>query len=174
MAKLTENKIGVLAYAVHVDGEQVAHIDENDPVEYFHGGGNIVPGLEKALEGKEAGDTFDVTVPPEEAYGEYDDDNMIEVLKADFGYEDMKEDLEVGTEVELMDEDDEILEGVIHEIGDEVVVVDLNPPHAGKTIRYVGKVMDVRDATEEEIEWGFPESLLDELYGVDEWEEDEL
>ncbi len=174
MAKLAENKIGVLAYAVHVDGEEVAYVDAEDPVEYFHGGGNIVPGLENALEGKEAGDEFDVTVPPEEGYGDYDDEAIMEVSKVDFGYDEVADEISVGTEVELMDEDEEIFEGIIKEIHDDVVVVDLNPPHAGKTIRYVGKVLDVREATEEEIEWGFPESLLDDLYGEDEWDEDDL
>ncbi|MEO1289476.1 MAG: FKBP-type peptidyl-prolyl cis-trans isomerase, partial [Chloroflexota bacterium] len=69
---LSENKIGAIAYDIYVDGELLETVNEEQAIEYMHGWDNIVPGLEAALEGKSAGDEFDVTVPPEQAYGDYD------------------------------------------------------------------------------------------------------
>lgn len=169
---LKENKIGAIAYEIYVDGELLETVNDDQAIEYMHGWDNIVPGLEKALEGKAAGDTFDVTVAPEEAYGEYDKDLIEEIPAVDFDFDDEGGQLEAGLEVEMMDEDGEILEGTVLGIEGDFVQVDMNPPLAGKTIRYAGKVLNVREPSEEELDWGFPESLLEEMFG-DEDEGDE-
>jgi len=173
MSTLTENKIGAIAYEIYVDGELLETVTEDSAIEYMHGGDNIVPGLEKALEGKKAGDTFDVTVAPEDAYGEYDNDLIEEIPVEDFAFDEEGAELEAGLEVEMMDEDGDIIEGTILGVEGDFVLVDLNPPLAGKTIRYAGKVLNVREPNEEELEWGFPESLLDEMFGEDDDFEDE-
>lgn len=170
---LTENKIGAIAYDIFVEGELLETVDEENAIEYMHGWDNIVPGLEKALAGKKAGDTFDVTVSPVDAYGEYDNDMIEEIPSADFEFDEEGVDLEPGLEVEMMDEDGEIIEGTILGIEGDMVLVDMNPPLAGKTIRYAGKILNVREASEEEIDWGFPESLLDEMFGDEDDEDDE-
>ena len=91
---LTENKIGAIAYEIYVDGELLETVNDEQAIEYMHGWDNIVPGLENALAGKKAGDTFDVTVSPEEAYGEYDNDLIEEIPAADFDFdEDIAEEL---------------------------------------------------------------------------------
>ncbi|MEM9952122.1 MAG: FKBP-type peptidyl-prolyl cis-trans isomerase [Chloroflexota bacterium] len=162
---LSENKIGAIAYDIYVDGELLETVNEEQAIEYMHGWDNIVPGLEAALEGKSTGDEFDVTVPPEQAYGDYDEDLIEEIPAEDFAFDDADGELEVGLEVEMMDEDGEIIEGTIVGVEDGMVLVDLNPPLAGKTIRYAGRVLNVREPSEEELDWGFPESLLDELFG---------
>lgn len=165
---LTEDKVGVLAFTIYVDGVEKDTVTRDEPMEYLHGAENIVPGLEKALAGKSAGYKFDVTVKPEDGYGEYDDEAMIEVDLDEFDEEGTTP--EIGLEVEMLDEDGEIIEGRIMSVADGVVTVDLNHELAGKTVRYVGEVVEVREATEEELEWGFPESLLDEMFD----EEDEF
>jgi FKBP-type peptidyl-prolyl cis-trans isomerase SlyD len=162
---LTEDKVGVLAFTIYVDGVEKDTVTKEDPMEYLHGAENIVPGLEKALDGKSVGYKFDVTVLPTDGYGEYDDEAMIEVDLAEFDDEGTAP--EIGLEVEMLDEDGEIIEGRIMSVEDGVVIVDLNHELAGKTVRYVGEVVNVREATEEELEWGFPESLLDEMLDED-------
>ena len=164
---LSENKIGAIAYKIYVDGELLETVREEDAIEYMHGWDNIVPGLEKALEGKQAGESFDVTVPPEDAYGEYDNDLIEEIPVEDFEFDEADAKLEPGLEVEMMDEEGDIIEGTILGLEGDYVLVDMNPPLAGKTIRYAGVVLNVREASEEELEWGFPESLLDEMFGED-------
>lgn len=172
---LKDKLIGKLAYDIFTieDGqeEKIESVPEDDAIEYLHGFENIVPGLEKALAGKAVGDSFDVTVPPEEAYGDYDEDLLQELPKADFAFEEEELELEIDMEVEMMDDEGEIIEGVIAEILDDSVIVDLNPPLAGYTIRYVGKIVGIREATEEELEWGYPESLLDALFGEDDFDD---
>jgi FKBP-type peptidyl-prolyl cis-trans isomerase SlyD len=170
---IAKDKVGALAYEIWVDGELLETVTAENAIEYLHGGDNIVPGLEKALEGKSAGGSFDVTVPPEEGYGDYDEELIEEISRADFDFEEEEAQLEIGIEVEMLDEDGDIIEGTIVGMEDDVVLVDINPPLAGKTIRYAGEILSVRDATEEEIEWGFPESLLEELFGDDDWDEDD-
>lgn len=174
---LTDNMIGKLAFDIFTieDGqeEKVESVSEADAFEYLHGYDNIVPGLEKALAGKGVGDTFDVVVPPEEAYGDYDDDLLEEVPYEDFNFDEEAVKLEVDMEVEMLTEEGDIVEGTIIELKPEAVVVDLNPPLAGMTLRYVGTVVSIREATEEEREWGYPESLLDELFGDEDFDEDD-
>jgi FKBP-type peptidyl-prolyl cis-trans isomerase SlyD len=169
-----EDKVGTLSYEIWVDGELLETVSVESAIEYLHGWDNIVPGLEKALEGKTAGDKFDVTVSPEAGYGEYDDELIDEIPRVDFDFEEEDVQLEIGMEVEMMDEDGDIVEGTVIGMEDDMVTVDMNPPLAGKTIRYVGEVISVREATEEELEWGFPESLMEELFGEeDDWDEEE-
>jgi FKBP-type peptidyl-prolyl cis-trans isomerase SlyD len=165
---LSENKVGAIAYEIHVDGKLLETVPEDDAIEYLHGRDNIVPGLEKALEGKAAGDVFDVTVAPEDAYGDYDEDLIEEIPMDEFDFDETDSELEIGMEVEMLDDDGEIVEGTIVGFQDDSVLVDMNPPLAGKTIRYAGRVLEVREATEEELEWGFPESLLEDMFGDDE------
>lgn len=167
---LKDGVIGGLAYSISVDGEVVEEVTADDPFEYLHGASNIVPGLEAALAGKEVGDVFDVTLAPEEAFGERDDDDILEVERDAF---DEEGEPEVGDEVEMMDEDGDFLDGLIIDVRPNTIVVDLNHPLAGKTVRYAGTVVDIRDATAEELEWGWPESTLDEMFGEDEFDEDE-
>ncbi len=171
--RLTENKVGAIAYSIYVEGELVETVVAEDPIEYLHGYENIVPGLEAALAGKQAGDQFDVTLAPADAYGDYDEEQVQEIPIDEFDFDEEDATLEVGMEIEMMDEDGDIIEGVILEVRGDSVVVDLNPPLAGKTVRYAGHVLGGRDATEEELEWGFPESLLNDMFGEDDWDEDD-
>lgn len=165
---LTENTVGLIAYTLTVDGQVVEVIEANEPIEYLHGAENIVIGLEKALTNKHAGDKFSVTVQPDEGYGNYDPEDHDDVPREEF--EELGE-LEIGMEMDVMDEDGEYIEAVITEITDEYVRLDFNPALAGKVLHYDVEVVDVRPATEEEIEMGLPASLIDELYG--EYDEDE-
>lgn len=182
--RLTEDKVGKLTYSIYVieNGEETLlesvglgdhDHDHDDGLEYLHGWENIVPGLEKALEGKEAGYKFDLVLQPDDAYGDYDPDMVEEIPRDEFEFDEQDVELKEGMEIEMMDEDGDIIEGTVLEIKNDVVRVDLNPPLAGKTVRYKGQLISVRDATEEELDWGFPSSLMDELFGADDDDGDE-
>jgi len=166
--RLKNDMVGMLAYTLVVDGEVVETVDRAAPIEYLHGAQNIVEGLETALEGKQAGDTFEVTVEPEQGYGEYLEEDIETVPAEEF--EDLGE-LEVGMELEMVDEDGDIVEAIVMEITPTEVVLDFNPPLAGKTLHYTVEVVGVREATDEELEMGLPKSLIDEMF--DDVEEDE-
>jgi FKBP-type peptidyl-prolyl cis-trans isomerase SlyD len=123
--------------------------DGGEPIRYVHGYGMLVPGLEAALVGLRNGDQRDVLVPADAGYGEYDDSLVLEIER------DQLPDpraVQVGDEFVAESPDgDEIAMNVV-EVHDDRVLVDANHPLAGMTLRYNVKVVDVRPATEAEIE----------------------
>ncbi|MCC6458613.1 MAG: peptidylprolyl isomerase [Caldilineaceae bacterium] len=141
-----------LEYTLQIEDEMVESTDEEGPIEFLQGYGEIIPGLEAALYGMQIGQEKDVTVDPEDGYGEYDGEAFEEVPLEIFP-EDM--DLSLGMPVELYDEDaDETVEGFIAEIRTDTVMVDLNHPLAGETLNFHVKVVGLRPATPEELEHG--------------------
>jgi FKBP-type peptidyl-prolyl cis-trans isomerase SlyD len=139
-------------YRLHLgDGKIIDESDPGDPLVYLHGYEEIVPGLEKALEGKKTGESLKVQVSPEEGYGEYDPDGVEEVARDEFP-SDME--LEAGGVVTAVDEDGDEVEFLVKELRDKTVVVDFNHPLAGKTLHFEVTVRDVRAATAEELEHG--------------------
>lgn len=167
---LKQDMVGTIAYTLTVEGSVVEVIETDDAVEYLHGADNLVPGLEAALEGKKAGDKFEVTIAPIDGYGEYDDDEIEEMDISEF--EDFGE-IKPGMEIELMDEDGDVFEATVLEVTGSTVRLDFNSPLAGKTLHYSVEVVDVRDATDEELDMGLPASLIDELYDDVDDEDDE-
>lgn len=129
------------------DGEVLDDSSANggEPIRYVHGYGMLVPGLEKRLTGLEKGQTAEIVVPPEEAYGLHDAELVFSIDKSD------APDAAEGDELVL--EDDEGDEAVAHvvEVKGDDLLVDGNHPLAGLTLRYRVHVRDVREATAEEI-----------------------
>jgi len=159
MTKITDGLVVSLNYVLTVDGETLAQTDADDPMEYLHGAEEILPGLERALDGKQVGDKFSVTLQPEDAYGDYDEDDVEEIDRADIPNVD---ELEVGMVVEVEDEDGYAYMAQVREIGAKVVTLDFNPPLAGKTLTYDVEVVGLREATAEELEHGHSHGDEDE------------
>ncbi|PYE53539.1 FKBP-type peptidyl-prolyl cis-trans isomerase [Deinococcus yavapaiensis] len=147
--RITQNKVVELDYVLRVGGEVVDQSDPDEPLAYLHGHNNIIPGLERALEGKSVGDSFQVTVPPEEGYGERDEEN-VQILPR----EDFEDDVEVGASYFAQSEDGSITPLTVVEVLPEGVKVDFNPPLAGETLDFQVTVRTIRDATPEELERG--------------------
>ncbi len=142
----------VLGYTLRdVDDEvlDTSAAQDGEPIVYIHGYGMLVPGLEKALSGLAVGDEREVVVPPEEGFGERDEELVLEIERSEVP---RPEAVEVGDEfVAESPEGDEAVMRVIEVKGD-AVVLDGNHPLAGQTLRYSVVVREVRPATEEEIE----------------------
>jgi FKBP-type peptidyl-prolyl cis-trans isomerase SlyD len=120
-----------------------------EPIEYVHGYGMLVPGLEAALAGLRAGDEREVIVPSEAGYGDRDEDLVLEIERSHFPDPSA---VHVGDEfVAESPEGDEVAMRVVG-VREDVVVVDANHPLAGITLLYRVKVLSVRPATQEEIE----------------------
>ena len=122
---------------------------EREPLAILAGRGNIIPGLDKALEGREAGDTFSVDVPAAEAYGEKRDGLSQRIPKKHFG----AQKLEPGMQV-VLNTNFGPRAVTIQKVGMSVVDVDLNHPMAGRDLRFDIEIVDVREASPEEIEHG--------------------
>lgn len=167
---IEDNKVATVAYRLTVEGEIIDEATADDPLEYLHGAENIVPGLEKALTGKKVGDKLTVTLQPDEAYGEYNPEDVEKLDRAD-----LPEDIEVGIELLLEDEEGNFFEVVVTEINGDEVVVDFNYPLAGKVVTYDVEVLDIRDADDEEIAHGHPhgDDYDDEDYDDEDYDDED-
>ncbi len=130
-------------------GEELDSSIGGEPLLYLHGAGNIIPGLEAALVGKQAGDKLNVTIPPEQAYGLLDE-NMVQVVSKKM-FEGM--DVEVGMQFHA---DVSYGSGVITitAIDGDDVTIDGNHPLAGEHLNFDVEVVEVRPATADEIAHG--------------------
>ena len=124
--------------------------ERENPMVYLHGAGNIIPGLEKAMEGKAAGDQFEVTVAPAEAYGERNEGAIQRVPAKHFG-EGRR--LEPG-QLTILNTQQGPRQVTVLKVGRFNVDVDANHPLAGQSLTFDVEVTDVRDATEEEVSHG--------------------
>jgi FKBP-type peptidyl-prolyl cis-trans isomerase SlyD len=167
---IQDNMVVSLAYSLTADGEIIERATAEEPLDYLHGAENIVPGLEKALSGKTIGDRFTITLQPGEAYGEYDESDLETVAKDDIPD---VEQLEPGMVVVLEDEEGYIFDAIVREIDSNSVILDFNPPLAGKVITYDVEVLAIRDAEEEELAAGQPYGFDDEDYDDDDYEDDD-
>jgi FKBP-type peptidyl-prolyl cis-trans isomerase SlyD len=131
-------------------GEVIDASEASDPLIYLHGNDNIIAGLEKHLLGKKAGDAIDCVVPAKEGYGERDEALMFKVNKSEFGE---GASIETGMQFEAHGEDGAQIVTVMGIEGDEVTI-DANHPLAGAELHFTVKVVDVREATAEELEHG--------------------
>lgn len=150
--KITAGKVVSLDYRLQLDDGAI--VDESlpgDPFVYLHGTGQIVPGLERGLEGLVVGDERSVVVEAADGYGERQDDGMQEVPRSAFPKGVVPE---VGMQFEARSGDDESFPMVVREVRAESVIVDLNHPLAGKTLHFEVKVLGIRDATPAELAHG--------------------
>lgn len=121
----------------------------DEPLEYLHGHGNIIPGLEKALDGMQVGDKKKVDVPAAQGYGAYDPELRFEVERSAFG----KQAPEPGMTVQLQGGGRQMIARVL-QVGDEKVLLDANHPMAGQDLSFDVEITGTRAATAEEISHG--------------------
>ncbi|GAA5435270.1 FKBP-type peptidyl-prolyl cis-trans isomerase [Deinococcus aquaticus] len=150
---ITQDKVVELDYKLTVNGEIVDQSEPGEPLVYLHGHSNIIPGLEKQLEGKAAGESMSVTVQPEEGYGPRDEDNIDDLSREDF-----EDDIEVGQTYYAQAEDGSVIPFTVMAVEGDTVKVDFNPPLAGMVLDFDVTVLAVRDATSEELEHGHAHS----------------
>lgn len=133
------------------EGETLDTSDGREPLIYLHGAQNIIPGLENELTGKNVGDSFDVTIQPEEAYGTVNPELVQTVPHSAF---EGVEKVEPGMQFQARGDDGETQVITVTEVADSGVTVDGNHPLAGQVLNFSVRVEEIREATEEEIEHG--------------------
>lgn len=148
---IADKKVASFHYTLsNEQGERIETSRERQPMSYLHGARNIIPGLEKALAGKAAGEQFQVTIPPEEAYGERRADQVQRVPAKHF--RDARQ-LKPGRLVSIQTRRGPVQATVV-KVGRFNIDVDTNHPLAGQTLTFDVEVIEVRDATGAEIEHG--------------------
>lgn len=149
--QIGDQKVVTLHYTLTDNDGKVIDKSEDGSFAYLHGASNIIPGLEDALAGKSAGEEMSVAVSPEQAYGVRDESMLQQVPKNMF--EDTSQ-IAVGTQFHAQGPNGEMLVVTVMDVQEEHVVVDGNHPLAGVELNFDVKIIDVRDASEEEVEHG--------------------
>jgi len=157
--KITANKSVSAEYELYVDGETEGELElmekatSEQPLSFIYGVGMMLPKFEENLFGMSAGEKFDFTIEIEDAYGQFEDENVIELERSVFEV-DGKLDEEMvfeGNVVPLMDSEGHRINAQIVSVNDTHVKVDLNHPLAGETLHFKGSILEVREATEQEL-----------------------
>lgn len=149
--QIAKHKVVAIDYTLTgPDGAVLDSSDGREPLAYLHGAGNIIAGLETELEGKTKGDSLDVTVAPADGYGERNEALIQQVPRSMFEGVDK---IEPGMRFNAMS-DAGPRAVVVAAVDDDGITIDGNHPLAGMELRFAGTVMDVREATEEELEHG--------------------
>lgn len=141
-----DSVVGIDYRLTVADGTEVDTTADRGPMQYLHGHNNIIPGLERELEGKTVGDAIDVTIGPEGGYGVHDAERVVQVRREQLGFEP-----EVGAVVSARLPDGREQHLMIAEVENEFVTLDGNHPLAGQTLRFEVSVTSIREATDEEI-----------------------
>ncbi|SUD89855.1 FKBP-type peptidyl-prolyl cis-trans isomerase [Psychrobacter phenylpyruvicus] len=137
-------------YILKDESGNVIDQSQGEPLAYLHGHNNIIPGLEKELEGKSAGDSLTAVIEPADAYGEYQEQAVQQVPRANFqGVDNIQPGMQFQSEAE-----GQVMLVTVTEVNDDTVTVDANHPLAGKKLSFDVEIIEVRAATEDELNHG--------------------
>ncbi len=151
--EIAKNTVALIEYTLTDDsGEVLDTSKDRGPLGYVHGVGSLIPGLETELEGKTGGDAFKVRIEPEKAYGERVDEMVQAVPRTEMPPE---ADITLGMQFQAQTPSGAHVVTVV-EMDDDTVTLDANHPLAGVSLNFDVKIVEVRPATEEEIEHGHP------------------
>ena len=145
-----KDKAVTISYKMTNDDGVVLDDTRDSDLIYLHGHENILPALEKAIDGLKAGDEFSFTLEPKDGFGEKDESLIISVGKEQFE----SANIQPGMQFQTLDQNENVVIATIVEVKENEVVVDENHPLAGMSLKFEGAVKEVRDATEEEISHG--------------------
>lgn len=157
--KVGKNKVITMTYILSkddVNGELVQEVTKDKPFVVLFGAGSLLPKFEENLEGLSIGDTFGFSLSSAEGYGEKTPEAIVDLDKQIFEFEGEidEEFLKVGANIPMQNEEGHPLTGLVLEIGEDFVKMDFNHPLAGQTLYFTGEIVDVRQASEEELDHG--------------------
>jgi FKBP-type peptidyl-prolyl cis-trans isomerase SlyD len=149
------NSVVALTYDLYTkENDQevfVEKADEENPLVFLYGVGMMLPKFEENLAGLNMGDQYDFHLIAEDAYGLKDENAITELPLDMFGDMEMPE---IGSVLPLQDNEGNQFRAKVNEINESAVVVDLNHPMAGQDLHFIGKIISVRSATDEELAHG--------------------
>ncbi|MBQ7163434.1 MAG: FKBP-type peptidyl-prolyl cis-trans isomerase [Bacteroidales bacterium] len=158
--KIEDKKFVALSYDLYVGGEEgsepelMEQATAERPLTFVFGMGMMLEAFEAQLKGLNQGDSFDFVLPCAQAYGEYTEEHVAQLPKNIFEIDGKfdSEHIAVDQMVPMMTADGQRLDGIVMEITDEHVKMDFNHPLAGEDLHFIGKVLEVRESTDEEME----------------------
>ena len=147
----TERVVSIHYTLTDEEGQQIDSSAGGEPLSYLHGANGLIPGLERELEGREAGDQFEATIAPKDAYGEVNPALVQEVpLDMLAGIENLR----VGMQLQSQSPDGRVQQLTVDSIGESSATLNANHMLAGKVLHFEVEVTDVRPATAEELDHG--------------------
>ena len=149
--QIADKMVVTIDYTLKDDNGTILDNSTEGNFAYLHGANNIIPGLENALTGKSAGDELEVSVSPAEGYGEHNE-TMIQAVPRDMF--DSEQEIEVGMQFHAQSPEGEMIVVTVTDIEGDDITVDGNHPLAGVNLNFGVKVIDIREASAEEIEHG--------------------
>ena len=154
--KIGKNKMVSLTYDLHYDdaeGELIEQATSEKPLSFVFGAGLMLPKFESMLEGIEEGNPFEISLADVDAYGELDENAIVDLPKHLFIIDGEFDDeiVSVGNTVPMMSTSGQRLNGLVMEITDDTVKMDFNHPLAGENLYFKGQILEVREATDDEI-----------------------
>lgn len=157
--KVENKKVVTLTYELREDnasGELIQKVEKDRPFVYLFGIGGLLPKFEQSLEGLQAGDAFSFEMTADESYGEHTEEAIIDLDKKIFEIDGVlnEEILSIGEPITMQDDNGNPIEGVVLEVTEDTVKMDFNHPLAGLDLHFSGEILDVRDATDEELAHG--------------------
>jgi FKBP-type peptidyl-prolyl cis-trans isomerase SlyD len=145
--QITKNKVAGIHYTLRDNtGTVIDTSDGREPLYYLHGSGNLILGMEEGLEGKSPGDKFDLKISPDKGYGEKDPAMTQKVPRSAFGGQEVKKGMKFSTEQGAV--------VTVTDVGLDSITVDANHPLAGVELNFAVEIMEVRNATKEELDHG--------------------
>lgn len=157
--KITDNKFVATSYELFVDGENEGELElmeratSEQPMKFVFGVGMMLKKFEENLYGLEEGQNYEFTIPVEDAYGEYLDENVIDLDRSIFEIDGKLDEKVIfaGNVVPLMDSEGNRLNAQVVEVTNSHVKVDLNHPLAGENLHFKGSILEVRKSSEKEL-----------------------
>ncbi|MDR2913709.1 MAG: FKBP-type peptidyl-prolyl cis-trans isomerase [Tannerella sp.] len=155
--RISKNKFVSVTYDLNVgqddERELMERATEEHPLQFIFDTGTMLPAFEENIKDLEKGSKFQFSLTPENAYGEYIEEHVVELPKNIFEVNGKFDDegIKEGVTLPMMNSNGERMNGSVLEVKDDVVVMDFNHPLAGETLHFSGEVIDVHDPTEEEI-----------------------
>lgn len=149
--QISKNSVVTLNYTLKNDQGDVLDESQDGSFLYLHGAGGIIPGLESQLEGKTTGDAFEAHIEPADGYGERDD-SMVQIVPRDMFEADHP--IEEGIQFHAESPEGDMLTVTVTKIEGDNITVDGNHPLAGIALNFAIDVVDIREASNEEIEHG--------------------
>ena len=156
---ISNEKVVTLAYQLRVDdknGDVVETVEKDKPFVFLSGAGLMLPKFEENLNGLKAGDNFEFTLKCEEAYGKASEEAVMDLPKNIFEVDGKIEEglLAEGNVIPMQNNEGQKFNGVVVEVKEEAVNIDFNHPLAGDDLHFTGNIVEIREATKEELDHG--------------------
>ncbi|GAC1337311.1 MAG: peptidylprolyl isomerase [Myxococcales bacterium] len=156
LQRVRDGRVISLEYRVRLANGELVESTSKGPIDYLHGGGQILPALERALDGLREGDRASFSIAPEDAYGAHDEDNQIALSRSMFPAE---ADLKAGLQLLARAQGGQTYPITVRTVEQDTVTVDLNHPLAGQRLFFEVRVIAVRAAADEELFVGKPRAI---------------